>query len=134
MPSLFNRTYLIEDFAELLNTDYEEIFDIECDNSYEECIDIFVEESYWSDLEENYISQTNGEDVDSIILFFYIRERDEDILDYVTEYMINKKHNYCYIREKLIKMCLYIKLREDKEEVIYKYKEMIEEKKMMIIK
>tara|TARA_R110002020_G_C15729092_1_gene723880 strand:+ start:113 stop:493 length:381 start_codon:yes stop_codon:yes gene_type:complete len=119
MSNLFEDT-LIEDFAEYLND--EEDYDINCDDDYIEYIDRFVDGIYWSDLQDNYIiGNYDGADIDGMDLFLYIRETDIDLLEYITEYMKDDKNNACYIREALVKMCINIFLRNEKEKVVDMY-------------
>ncbi len=119
MPKLFEDT-LIEDFAEYLNDEIK--LNINCDDDYIQYIDNFIEGCWWGDLQDNYIiADYDGADIDGMDLFLYIRETDIDLLECITEYMKDDKNNACYIREALVKMCINIFLRNEKEKVVDMY-------------
>jgi len=112
MCNLFDEYNLIEDFAEYLNEE-EEHYDINCDDSYIQYIDNFLEGIYYEDLERYYID----DDIDGIQLFVYIRDTCNDIIECITEYMKDDEINYFRIREKLVKYALFLKLRDVEEKV-----------------
>ena len=111
MCNLFDEYNLIEDFAEYLNEE-EEHYDINCDDSYIQYIDNFLEGIYYEDLERYY-----NDDIDGIQLFVYIRDTCNDIIECITEYMKDDEINYFRIREKLVKYALFLKLRDVEEKV-----------------
>ncbi len=112
MTHLFYDETLIEDFAEYLNQQ-EEQYDINSYDDYIEYIDNFVGGTNFEDLASRYIIG----DVDMIGLFIYIRETDNDVLEFITEYMKDENNCRFTIRFQLIKISIDLYLR-DVEEIV----------------
>ena len=125
--SLINQQTLVDDFIEYLIEDLSFKKDT---SEYTEYIDMFVDGIFYEDLERRYIYV----DVDMIHLFVYIRETDNDVLEFITEFMKDDKNNRHYIREALIQMCINIYLRNNEEVILDIYSHTLKKKLMKKLK